>query len=86
MNFVAILLIGMLVPWAIPTAEANHCATEEDVVAAGLIYVVEEGQYVYMESNGQGGLQRGSTNSAAGKTLGLAGDSGLCSHPDSILF
>lgn len=82
---VALLLVGLmlLAPWS--AAAANNCETDDGAVSVGVFYLHEE-QYVYMESNGQPGLQRGPTNSAVGKLLGLPGDDGKCSHPDSILF
>ncbi len=85
MTRAATLVIALLFVAVTPGAVANHCATETNATPVGVLYVYD-GEYIYMESNGQAGLQRGSANSAVGKALGVPGDNGTCSHPDSILF
>lgn len=86
--FVLLVTVAMLSIAASGPGLAGHtggCATSQNAIAVGPFYIIPAG-YVYQESNGMPGAQRGGQNSeVAGLLLG-PDEFPACTHPDTIVL
>lgn len=83
MNKIALVLVAMLTLTLSPSASAG-CETDSDAISvADAAYVVDGGDWVYVETNGEAGVQRGGVAWHGNDAEAVAYD---CDNPDMIIY